>query len=246
MKLREVFCLFGIAAVLFTSCKKESASDPVNPPAAVDANGNLPVAGDADGACYSITTRQYYENTGSDHLDLYSAFAWFGKATAMKDAGAVSVNSTSLTNPGGLNYYWYMGLDELFPTASAEWNVEGSSANGIPGFTHTDNTAFPAGGDFTLPATVNINNGLNVSYAPVSNVLGVVYSIRGNKGQKNKAVANGGSSVSFTAAELAEVAYEHDGVAVSIMPVTATPVVINGKKIYFVKQFQYLREAKTL
>lgn len=76
--------------------------------------------------------------------------------------------------------------------------------------------------------------------------MGVIYTIQGNKSHKSKAVKDGGSSVTFTAAELTEVAYPSDEIAVSIMPVIATPTTINGKKYYFVKQFQYLRGTETL
>src|SRR5690606_9870507 len=101
-------------------------------------------------------------------------------------------------------------------------------------------------GDFVLPATVNINNPLTINFSPVTNVSGIVYTLKGNKGEKNKAVLNGASSVTFTSAELQEVAFTEDAIGVGVMPVIYQPTTLNGKKIYFVKQFQYLRETTTL
>lgn len=245
MKLTRFCCLLGISVLLFTSCKKDSADNP-DAPANVDANGNLTVSSDADGACYAVITRLYDNNAGSGYDDFQSAFAWFGSTTSFKDGGTVNVNSYELTNIGGFNYYNYIGLDELFPSNAAAWEVSGNAANGVPGFTHTDNTAFPAGGDFVLPASVSLSTPLTVNFSAVSNVAGVVFSVRGNKGQKNKAVANGASSVTFSVEELNEAAYANDAIAVSIMPVVYTSQTINGKKIYFVKQFQRARETQTL
>ncbi|HOZ79696.1 MAG TPA: hypothetical protein PLY34_16990 [Ferruginibacter sp.] len=246
MKLTKLLCLSGIAISLFASCKKDSANPDNNTPVAVDASGNLTVSSDADGACYSIISRYYDNNAGSGYDDFHSTYAWFGSTTAFKDGGTVSVNTYELTNIGGINTYTYVGLDELFPSNAAAWDVSGNSANDVPAFTYTDNTAFPTGGDFVLPSSINLSNPLTVNFSAISNVAGVVFSLRGNKGTKSKAVANGASSVTFSVQELNEAAFANDAIAVAVMPVVYTSQTINGKKIYFVKQFQTARETATL
>jgi hypothetical protein len=246
MKISKLFSLLGLSVLLLASCKKNSSDDTETPnPPAVDANGNLIVSSDADGACYAIKLRLYDDNSGSSYDDLHTAYAWFGSATAFKPAGTVKVNTYELLNFGGINYYGYAGFDTLFRTNTAAWTVEGNAAAGVPGFAYTDNTPFAAGGEFTLPASININNPLTVNFTPINNVAGIVYSLQGNIGKKSKAVANGASSVTFTSAELKEVAYQQDQIAVHIMSVSFNPQTINGKKIYFVKQFQHSRETAT-
>ena len=137
------------------------------------------------------------------------------------------------------------GFDTLFPTNSANWVISGDATAGVPGFTYNDNAAFASGGSFTLPASVNINAPLTVNFSPINNVAGVVFSVQGNITTKHKAVANGASSVTFSSAELKEVAFPADAVAVHIMSVAYTAQTINGKKIYFVKQYQHSRETLT-
>jgi hypothetical protein len=244
MKLSKLCTLLGLFVLLFASCKKSGNDDP--PPApTVDANGNLTVSSDADGAVYAIKQRLFDDNSSALYDDFHTAVAWFGKQTSFKPAGTVKVNTYELMNLGSVNYYSYFGFDTLFPTNTATWIVTGDAAAGVPGFTHTDNTAFASGGSFTLPASVNINNSLTVNFAPINNVAGIVYSLQGNITTKHKAVANGASSVTFTSAEMKEVAYPNDRIAVHIMSVAYTPQTINGKKIYFVKQYQQSRETLT-
>jgi hypothetical protein len=247
MKMLKAFSLLGLSVLILASCKKSSTTDDTTPGAApaVDANGNLVVASDADGACYSIKLRLYDDNSGSTYDDLTTAYAWFGSTTAFKPAGTVKVNNYDLVNIGGINYYSYAGFDTLFHSNTAVWSVQGNSAAGVPGFNYTDNTAFAAGGDFVLPASININNPLTVNFTPINNVAGVVFSLQGNISKKSKAVANGASTVTFTSAELREVALAQDRIAVHVMSVAYTAQTINGKKIYFVKQYQHSRETVT-
>lgn len=245
MKLSKLCSLAALFVLLFAGCKKSSDDTPPPAPPSVDPSGNLKVASDADGACYSIKMRVYYDNSGPDHDEIDAAYAWFGSQTAFKPAGTVSVNTYDLMNLGGINYYQYIGFDQVFPSNAAAWNVQGNTSAGVPGFTYTDNTPFASGGYFTLPASVNINNPLTINFTPISNVAGIVYTVQGNMGRKSKAVANGASSVTFTSAEMKEVAFANDAIAFHVMPVTFNLQTINGKKIYFVKQFQHSRETVT-
>jgi hypothetical protein len=248
MKLTNFFLLLALSVFVFSGCKKDDDDDDENntPTTTVDVNGNLNPPSDADGACYSAVTRIYDYHADSSYDDLNFTYAWFGKVNAFVNGGTVSANAYELSPSGFYNTYTFIGLDDLFPSNAVEWEVSGNTSTGVPAFTHTDNIAFPTGGDFVLPATVNINNPLTINFSPVTNVSGIVYTLKGNKGQKNKAVLNGASSVTFTSAELKEVAFPDDAIGVGIMPVVYQPTTLNGKKIYFVKQFQYLRETATL
>jgi hypothetical protein len=245
MKLSKLCTFLGLSILLFASCKKSSDDNNTPQPPTVDANGNLSVSSDADGAVYAIKQRLYDDNSSALYDEFHSAFAWFGSQTSFKPAGNVKVNNYDLMNLGSVNYYTYIGFDTLFPTNTANWVVTGDAAAGVPGFTYSDNTAFTTGGSFTLPASININNPLTVNFAPITNVAGIVYTLQGNITTKHKAVANGASSVTFSSAELKEVAFPNDQIAVHIMSVAYTTQTINGKKIYFVKQYQHSRETVT-
>ncbi|GAA4317638.1 hypothetical protein [Flaviaesturariibacter amylovorans] len=244
MKITKLLPLLGLALLVLASCKKKSDDTDNNTPT-VDANGNLRVASDADGAVYAIKMHLHEGHNGTSVDEMYTAYAWFGSQTAFKPAGEVKVNGYDLMNFGGINYYGYAGFDQLFPNNTATWTVQGDAAAGVPGFTHTDNTAFASGGQFTLPASININNSFTLNFTPINNVAGVVFSIIGNNGEKHKAVANGASSVTFTSAEMKEVAYTQDQIGFQITSVAYTQQTINGKKIYFVKQNQHARETVT-
>jgi hypothetical protein len=244
MKISKLCMLLGLSMVLFASCKKSTDNNNTPTPPTVDANGNLAVSSDADGACYALKLRLYDDNSGPTYDELHSAYAWFGKANAFKPAGNVSVNTYDLMN-FGFNYYGTSGFDTLFHSNTANWVVTGDATAGVPAFSYTDNTAFASGGDFILPTSVNINNPLTVNFSPISNVGAVVYSLQGNISTKHKAVPNGASSVTFNSAELKEVAFPQDQIAVHVMSVAYTSQIINGKKIYFVKQYQHSRETVT-
>ena len=247
MKLSKMLLGLLLSGLFFTSCKKDDAS---NPAATVDSNGNLSIDNAADGALYSVKELIYGDATSSNVVDeSHSAFAWFGKQVpvTLKDAGKVTVNDVELDNIGGsFAYYMYFGFDQIFPSNASHWTVEGNSSNGVDGFDYTDNQAYPAGPYFTLPAKVNINSNFTITHTPINGVGGIVYTVIGSLGQKSKAVQNGASSVTFTPAEMKAVAYEHDAIGFSIMPVVYTFQMINGKKYYFVKELQYARETETL
>jgi len=249
MRHTKVLSLLGLAALLFAGCKKSKDDDNNNASnvPAVDARGNITLGSDAEGACYSIKTRLYDNNSSATYDEFQNATAWFGTPTSFRPAGTVKVNNFELMDMGGFGYYNYVGFDVLFPTNTSAWSIQGSSASGVPGFTHSDNSAFPAGGNFTLPASVNINTPLTINFTPVggNDILGVVYTLQGNISNQRKAVAGGASSVTFSPDELRTVARAQDAIAVHIMPISYNVQTLNGKKIYFVKQIQHSRETVT-
>ncbi len=243
MRSSRIFYLFSISILLLTSCKKDEPSEPVTT-VTVNESGNVSVAADASGAFYSILVREHMEPAGSLYDDYEMAMAWLGSATDMKDAGTVTINANSLANIGmGANFYVSEG-STLFNGNNTAWAVSGNAASGITGFNHADNTGFPAGGEFTLPPTIDITKTLTIAHTPTTGI--VVYVITGEKGTKTKIVQESASSVTFSPAEMAEVAIPNDEITVGVMTVAISPAATyNGKKYYFVKQFQHLRYTET-
>ncbi len=248
--MRKINLLSGLvfSFLLLESCQKEasfSEDDNNQQNVSVDANGNLSLNSDADGAFYAIKQYMYDSYTGNTNDEFQYALAWFGSPASMKDGGDVTVNTIPVDFIGGVNYYMYIGFDVLFSGNSTAWTASGNSGNAISAFNHTDNSAFPSGGYFTLPAKINIANSFTLNYTATGNVAGTVYEVIGTKGTKRKAVGGASNSVTFSPAEMQEVANTADAIAFTVMPVSYTTASYGGKKYYFVKQSQYARETET-
>ncbi len=244
MRLTKIFALVAVIATLFTSCKKDDSGGGSGG-FTVDDNGNVNVGSDAAGAMYAIDIKTYDGISGTSFDEEEVVTAWFGNAMAPSDAGVVKANDYELTNFGGGGFVWYTGFGfpgEIFNNGnSINWDVAG--ATGITAFNHTDNTAFPGGGTFSLPASININTNFTLSHAATPGADAVVYSVIGFNGQKHKSVVGSSSSVTFTPAEMQEVCDGGgDPIGFMVMPVTVKSSSYNGKKYYFVKQSEVLRE----
>lgn len=235
-----------LALVLFSACKKDDPAPQDKVTVGPDGSINPE---NADGAFYAIETRNYSDNIRTGYSRSQTALAWVGKYPAVVDGGKVTVNNNELDNI--FNFYTSFAFldvqDTLFSgtNANAIWNVQGNATTGVPAFTHTDNTALPAGPDFTLPVSVNINNSLTVNHTTTGGAVGVLYTLRGDIGDTTKYVANTSSSITFTSAEIKSVAVSSGRIGLSIMPVTYSTATYGNKKYYFVKQNQYTRETIT-
>jgi hypothetical protein len=144
------------------------------------------------------------------------------------------------------NQYFSSNTTNLFDaTGLVKWDVEGNLATGIKEFIHNDEGAFPSGAEFTLPAQIDINADFTLTHSSAGNVSGIIYTATGKKGQLSKSVMGSGTSITFTAAELNQVALAGDGISISVMPIKITSAGYNGIK-YFVKQFLQERPTATL
>ena len=247
MKTKNILLSLLTGLLLFSGCKKDDVQNPST--VQVNADGSLNAA-DADGAFYTVVMKEFATYNSSTFDEIHMAYAWAGKFPAIVDAGIVKANNIPIDNLG--NFYMSVAVltfgDTLFKGANfnTAWNIQGKSSTGVPAFTHTDNAALPAAPAFTLPAAININNSLTVNHTSTGGALGVLYQLTGDKGDTTKYVANSSSSITFTSAEIKSVAQSGGSVVLSIMPITYSTATYGGKKYYFVKQYQYLRETATL
>jgi hypothetical protein len=243
--MKKLNILF-LAAVLFSSCKKDDAAAPPIPDGVtVSPDGTLKPE-NADGAFYAIQSRLFDTNNGTTYDIVHSASAWVGTFPNIVDAGVVKVGTAELFNGGG----FYAGnailpYDSLFSGNKAIWDVQGNAGTGIAAFTHTDNTVFPAGPNFTLPASININNNLTINHTATGGTIGVLYTLSGDNGDTTKYVPNNSSSITFTSSEIKSVAVTKSEIGVTVMPVTYSIATYGGKKYYFVKQNLYARGTVT-
>ncbi|MBK6936470.1 MAG: hypothetical protein IPH18_05990 [Chitinophagaceae bacterium] len=173
----KLLSLLLFSFLLLQSCQKEASFNDDNNQQnfTVDANGNLSLSSDADGAFYAIKQLLYDSYSGNANDEFQYAMAWFGSPTSMKDGGDVTVNTFPVDFIAGVNYYVYVGFDDLYPTNTVAWTASGNSGNSIQPINHSDNTTFPQGGYFTLPAKINISNSFTLNYTATTVMLPVLY-----------------------------------------------------------------------
>lgn len=246
MKLTKILSALAIATLLFSSCKKDGDSDDS---ISFDDSGNVNVGADADGAMYSIVSRTFYDNSGSDYSEDHFATAWFGAATATVNAGVVKANEEELQSLGMGTYDWYFStnFDEIFTSGNnVTWSATGNSANGVAAFSYVDNTPFPTGVSYTLPAAINVNNSFTLNHTSSGSADAVLYRLIGFDHQVSKSVIGTSTGVTFTSAELKSVAGPGgEPIGFMVMPVVVKTEIIGGKKYCFAKQYQNLRETVT-
>ncbi|RYD82824.1 MAG: hypothetical protein EOP53_02585 [Sphingobacteriales bacterium] len=244
MKIKKILSLIALSTLLLAGCKKDGGSSGNDD--LFNEAGNISVGNDASGAMYSILSRTYIGTSGSDFDEDHVTTAWFGNATAPKDAGTVKSNNEELITMGAIGFEWYFSqnMDDIFTSGNdVEWTVGGNSTNGITGFSHLDANPFPTAITYNLPDKINVNNNFTLTHTNSGNSYAVLYRLMGYGGQVSKSVMGSSSSVTFTAGELQEVAGESgDPIGFLVMPVSIKSATYNGKKYYFVKQFQNLRE----
>src|SRR5205085_2979733 len=169
----KLLSAFLMSCILFTSCKKNDPS-PADNTTTVDANGNIQVPNDCNGAMYSITSRLYDDNSGTTYDEIDNATAWFGTAANNVSAGIVRSNSEDLQMVGSGPFNWYFSTNpDIFTDSNVSWEITGDGATGVSAFTYTDATPFPSSATFTLPATININNSFTLNNAASGNVYAV-------------------------------------------------------------------------
>jgi hypothetical protein len=199
----------------------------------------------AAGALYAVNEAVYSNNgSGYDTTGLGLAYGWFVNSTTTKDAGSVVVNGDTLyiTDPTlGTSFPWYeLGLLQTgqlsFPTNAVAWGVQGNSANGVPAFNYTDNTAFPVVNGLTIPYPVNISNGLTVHFTVSGAYDAIFYTISGQGQSSLSFTGSSATTATFSATQLSQVVSSGGNLGVQIMPIKLTPYTVSGKTYYFVKQ----------
>jgi hypothetical protein len=246
MKFLKTMAFVAFASIAAMSCKKDKPEQTDSNPAA---EKTIKIPSDADGAFYGIISRYYANhNTSALLFEESQAYAWVGDYVQTKDAGVIKLNDSEISLVTTGNYGWYFDFFGSYfdYTESAKWDISGNSATGIAPFTYTDNTPFPKQGYFTVPASIGANSDLTVTHNAVTgnNVVGIVYTIAGDVTSKSFGVP-GNLSTSYTFKNADIKAVSSDGnLSVSVMPAVYTTSTIGGKKYYFIKQFQHVRETE--
>lgn len=154
-------------------------------------------------------------------------------------AGKVLLNNTELTFTNGV-YTWIPNLTNITdPTSvtginlnsSVNWNITSPDIQKTLG-------NIPGKPRITSGKTINRSQGYTLTNQFASSAQKVLYGVYANNKYVLKEMGAGSTQVNFTAAELADLGTTKNGM-IQANAYIITDEVINGKKVYFVRQSSY-------
>jgi len=249
---------------LLSSCKKLTNVNKSNP---VPPTPTITVPGVYDGSLVSVRTFFSFDVTKFSpiklpvavppiDLQLETATALFyNGGTSVVDAGAVSVNSFSLTKASNNAYFrnsfdagnYTSGLDMNFSSGSS-WNVGGASA--VTAFTYNHTDAFPSySGLSSLPETINksSNLSLNITSSNADSVfVAIISGSTTASGSVIKRYGPTATNITISSADLAPLTTTgSNGIAyLEIIPWRYKMVTLNSKNYVFMKLAAYVKNVK--
>ncbi len=217
--------------------------------------GGPGVPNDAAGALYAINASGITDVGGGEYDTTIVGYpmAWFSSITQTKYAGTVTSNSVDLSDSiAGYFVSWYQ-LDILnsfdFPdytTSNAvHWHVQGNAANGIAGFSYTDNTPWPVVTSLNVPATMSKNSAITITFSTAGTVdfLYCMMYCQGGIKIVHTSSTNA-TSVTFSASDVAHMGLTNgQQVNFQVMPCSLGSTTLGGKKYYFAKQSPFSASA---
>jgi hypothetical protein len=228
--------LAASATISMIGCQKD---DDVTPSG--DDPGNY-VYADAFGAMIAIKTVTYTEVMGNViPTELNTATAVFvsdAGGSTFSDAGSVKLNSKSLKLNANKSYV-YDNFIEPLTFNEVKWEVEGKGNN--PAISKTVNRAVPSySGYSNLPTAVTKADGLTLTLgSQITQADSTLVTIHSGSKSVIKTVAGNAASISFTAAELADLANGRG--MLQVTPYNITTETTSGRKYYFINQATYTR-----
>ena len=235
---RSALLMLLAAGTLFTACEKDDDTPSPTPPTGGGSGtpSTTPNFADADGFLAAVRVNST-QSTPLGPIDIIigvasGAFTNDGFASFV-GVGSVTCNAETLTPQGNNSYVYQPGATNptgIDLTASNEvtWNVAGGS--GFSTFQRTIPGPYPVAGPLTSSSTVVRADGYTITTTNVLNADSVIFTL----GQLSKTRTGNANSCAFAASELSGLA-----TGASLMQVSAynsVNEVIDGKRIYFVKQ----------
>ena len=223
----------------FTSCSKSTTTTTPTAPSSSAPNVNTPSNADGALAAVQVITTQTVAGI-TIPINIGTAAAWFGTASAYQDAGNVSIDGNALTKSS--NAYVFQptssspsGLSFNYSTA---WVVSGNAANSIAAINYSDNSSFPSIADINTTGTVSTSGSYTMSAtSSVTNCDSVIFVITGPNAHVTHTAGPNTSSYTFTAAEMASLGTTSNNTGLlQIAPYRVNHQTINSKSYYFVKE----------
>lgn len=239
MKHAHSIILLGFATLIaVTACKKEESSTPDGSGGGSSSStpNTVPFYADADGvmAAVRVFTTQSTP-IGPVDVTIGSATAVFttDDFSSFVDVGGVSCNGEVLTRQSNNSFVHVPSATQptgIDLTSSNEVNWQVAGANGFPGFQRNIAGPYPTVGPLSSDATVVRADGYTLSTGTVLGADSVIFTL----GQLVRTFAGNTTSCTFSATELGALS---TGTSIAqIVGYTSSNEVIDGKRIYFVKQ----------
>ena len=252
MKTLNYLVCFMAISILLGACKKETSTtvNANNPQSALGGGPTIPSG--AAGALYAISNN-IVDVGGTTTLN--TGYAWFGSYTNTQQAGVVLCSSDTLSTLVSplttANFPWYessyslfQGNELTFTGNAVPWVVTGSGS--VAAFSYTDNAVWPVA-NFTVPSSISSSAALTVSFSITNPYDLIICSIYDGTKQQANVTLTSGTSVTFTAAQVASATTAGgETVTIQIMPIKLTSSNIGGKTYYFVKQNGFAQTTVTL
>ncbi len=233
---KSLIFILALSAAIITGCTKDD-----DKPDETNNTSNQFSYNDAFGvfvAVKSVTTQTVGGMTFPIEINTATAaFMESAGANTMTDGGDVSLNSQNLKKVQN-NAYVYDDVLNPLDFSTISWTATGKGD--VPAINKTITRGFPAfSAADALPATISKASGFTISLGnKISNADSVIIVVGSNNKSAHKIVAGNAGSVSFSTADLTDVASSSAGL-VSVSPYNITSQSIGSKKYYFINETVY-------
>ncbi len=257
MKKQQIISALAFAAVVVaaSSCNKNDSvkttpktNDTTVTPTTSSPSAPSPSVGNVDGAFVSLqvatatTTAGYTVNVTVESA-LATVFSATGSSTYV-DAGAISVNSHSLTKQSNNSYLATvtpgMTTTDLGFSSGSNWSIAG--AGSVAGFTYNHTVTFP---DFsgTIPESVTRSSGVTVTFSgTITNADSVIVMVAQGSNSVLKTFAGTATSGTLTSSDLSVLAAVTDKSAImEVVPYRVTKTTQGTKTYAFIKEHAFTK-----
>jgi hypothetical protein len=239
--MKKISLLFSAISLFLISCDKAITTPPSTTPTNNNTAAQTPSFPNGDGFLVALKSITKTTVAGFEvSTELGTGVAGFGDLASgtYNDAGAITLNSKSLTQNSNNTYSYIPGATDITGIdfgSSINWNIAG--AGSVPAFTHNaQSQGFPIAnaisGSFT---TINSASDFTLSTTgSISNSDSVYFQVAGPNGVSLKRRAANTSSVTFSAAEIQALGKGFGSVVIA--PWNWSTQTISGKTIHVVNE----------
>ena len=233
--------MLGIS--LFSSCKKDEESSPAPTPTNTTPTVNTtPNITGAEGVLVGVQTKMIQTVAGIS-IPYYTGSgvaSFWTSAGSYLDAGAITLNTNSLTKNSSNAYYFTpgasspTGIDFSSNSYNCDWVVAGNSGNGIPAINRTITMGFPDLDSIQSSSTISLGSSFTLQCPSVSNADSVMFFVAGQNATLMYIGAPGTNSHTFSSSEMSTLG---TGTGIlEIVPYRYEMHVESGKNIFYVNE----------
>lgn len=236
---KALIFFLALSAAIFTGCDKDDDTPDEN----INNTSNQFNYDDAFGVFVAIKTVSTQTIGGMtipvEFNTATAAFMPSAGATNMIDGGDVSLNDKNLKKVQN-NAYIYDDVMNPLDFSTVSWTASGKGD--VPAINKTVTRGFPAySAADALPESISKASGFSISLGnKISNADSVIVVVGSNNKSAYKIVAGNAGIISFSSADLTNVAISTTGL-LSVSPYNITSQSVDSKKYYFINETVYTR-----